>query len=104
MDYREFIELAADWSAILTAIVAVGVSALYACDRLKKRWKLEAHLKQEKEKGGGKGQRSIVHLTRNLAMTEADILRAAFSSKRIQPKSKVNEQTGFAEELLLEYK
>jgi len=104
MKYSDWIELIANWSAILTGVVAVGASIIYWCDRWKKRWKLEAYLKEEKDKGKDQGQRGLIHLTRSLAMTEGDILRAAFSSKKIDARARVNKETGFCEELLLVYK
>ena len=104
MKYSDYIQLVANGSAILTAVVAVGASIIYWCDRWKKRWKLEAYLKKEKNNEEDKGQRGIVHLTRNLAMTEQEILRAAFWSKKIDSRARKNKKTGLAEELLLVYK
>ena len=100
MTYPQLLEITAHWSAILTAAVATCFSLSYWCARRKKRLALEAHLKCEKDKAKDKGQRTLIHLTRHLSMTEADILQAAFSSKKVVAKARVNDTTGFAEELL----
>jgi hypothetical protein len=104
MTYADWVGLAANWSAILTAVIAVGASVLYWSDCWKKRRKLESYLKKEKENGQDQGQRSLIHLTRSLAMTEGDILHAAFRSNYIEARAKVNKDTGFCEELLLAHK
>jgi hypothetical protein len=102
--YSECIELLANWAAILTAMLASSATVVYWYDRCKKQRRLEHYLFQEKSTGGDEGQRSLLHLSRNLLMTEDDILRAAFGSKKIEPRTRQNEQTGLAEHLLLVHK
>ena len=104
MRYSDYIELAANWSAIMTAVIAFGASVLYWIDRWTKRKRLESYLKSEKDKGPDRGQRGLLHLTRNLAMTQDDILRAAFWSKHIEARARVDSETGLCDELLLMHK
>lgn len=103
MNYMQMLELAAHGAAILTAVVAVWAWVRYLCDRYKKRLELESHLRMEKALGKNKGQRTLLHLTAKLGMTEADILDAAFRSKHICRRVTTDED-GMAKRLMLEYR
>lgn len=96
--------LLANYSQIATGVAAVGASLLYWKDRLTKKRCLEKYLKAQKGEGLDQGQRSVLHLTRHLAMTEDDVLHAAFLSKKIEAKVRPNKETGLSEELLLVHK
>ncbi len=102
MSYLQMLSIVANWAAILTAVIASGVSFWLWHEQCSKRKKLEKYLRSEKEKLNDKGQRSLMHLMRKLSMTEADIQHAAFRSKSVEPRIK-NGDDGFAETLLFEY-
>lgn len=97
------IEIIADISAILTAIVAVVGYSCFVIDRYVKQCKLEKYLKNEKQ-DGDKGQRSLLHLMAKLGMTEPELLQASFRSKYIVRRVGVDKETKRADVLLLEYK
>jgi len=82
MTYAHLLEIASQWAAILTAVVAGSAYGRYLFERRQKRLRLERHLKNQKagSKGGDHGQRSIVDLMAALGMTEAEIMDAAFRS------------------------
>lgn len=84
MSYQELLGLAANWAAILTAVVAVWAYGFYHFERCRKRSKLESYLKAEKEKKVDRGQRTVLHLVAHLNMSESDVLDAAFRSKKVQ--------------------
>ena len=91
-------------AAILTALVAAGAYGLYRWDHRQKRIKLEAYLRAEKETGAGRGQRTILHLTAELGLTESEILHASFVSDHIDRRIAPDPETNRATELLLEYR
>lgn len=94
----------ANWATILTAGVPAGGYGLYQWRIFNKRTKLEAYLKQEKEKGTDKGQRSILHLMAKVGLTETEILKASHSSKHIIQRVTSDPKTSRADTLLFEYK
>ncbi|MCH9764505.1 MAG: hypothetical protein K0U34_00725 [Alphaproteobacteria bacterium] len=103
MAYTDVLEIAAHWAAIVTACIA-GIAGLrFWMERRAKRRKLERYLKHEKDKGTDKGQRTLLHLTSRLAMTESDILQAAFSSRHIKTRVGADSETKRADTLFLEY-
>lgn len=102
MSYRDSLEITSHWAAILTAVIAVIAYIHFGMGRVRKRWRLEAHLKAEKAKGVDKGQRSLLNLVAELGMTETEIIDAAIRSRCISRRVKPNSQ-GFAGDLLLEY-
>ena len=94
----------ANYSAIITAGVAVFGYGAYRCDQFGKRKRLETYLKAEKDVGKDSGLRSLLHLMANVGMTEAELIQASFRSKHIGRKIAKNEETGRADALLLEWK
>ena len=80
------LEISANVASIATAIVALYAYGCYRCRLRRKRIRLEQYLKSEKEKKTDKGQRTVLHLSATLALTDSDILQAAFESKNIVPK------------------
>ena len=90
-------------AAILTAGLAVWFWAYYRCDISNKRVLLENHLRDEKATSDDRGQRSILNLMAELGLTEDEILRASFKSKKILRKIHVNKETHLADYLLFEY-
>lgn len=99
------LETTASIASILTALIAVGAALLFWWDSARKRWKLEAYLKQERAaaKPPKVGRHSVVHLMANLSLTEAEVLHAAFRSRYIKPSPATDRETGLASEILLEY-
>jgi hypothetical protein len=72
-------------------------------DQRQKRQRLERYLKQEKAKGKDRGQRSLTHLMAKLAMTEEQLRTVASKSGNIDYKVTINEESGRADALLLEW-
>lgn len=103
MTYRVFLEITAQWAAILTAAVVVVAYGRYVYERCEKRSRLEDYLKDAKESGADQGKRTIIHLMARLSMTKREVLDAAFRSKRIHPVISADQQ-GRADTLLFEYK
>lgn len=102
MTCLEKLEIVANVAAILTACAAAFWSAYFSIDRTRKRWRLECHLKKEKEKKTDKGQRTILHCMAKTGMTQDEVLRSAFHSSHINTLVKEDEK-GYASDLLLEY-
>ena len=94
--------MVANIAAILTAGAAFFWSAYFWLDRLCKRWRLERHLKREKEEKADKGQRTVLHCMAKNGMTQDEVLRSAFLSSHIDTLVKTDEM-GYASDLLLEY-
>lgn len=103
MTYTFLLETAAHWAAILTGLIALIAGCRYWSDQRRKRRALERYLKAEKDKGTDKGQRTLLHLTARLAMTENDILQAAFSSRHVASRVGTDPKTNRADTLFLEY-
>ena len=95
----------ADLASILTAIAAVAAWAYFLLARYRKRLRLERYLKGAKARAahGKKGQHTIIHLMAECGMTEAEILDAAFRSRKIDRPVRVEGASGRAVEILLEY-
>ena len=102
MTYSGVLEMAAQWAAIFTALVAVVAYGGYLLDRGSKRRRLEKYLEREKKAGRDQGQRTILHLVARLGMSEAQIMDAAFRSRHIR-RVVGSDSKGRADVLLLEY-
>lgn len=102
MKYNDLLEIAANWAAILTAVVATLAYLRFVIAGWQRQWALEAHLREEKLSGRGEGRRTILNLMGNLAMTEAEVLHAGFQSKKIKVVPGVDDQ-GRAARLYFEY-
>jgi hypothetical protein len=104
MTFQGLVGIVANFASIITAIVAISVSSYYWWKLRRKRCLLENYLKGLwNNKRCKKKQRTLVSLSAALAITEADILQAAFDSNRVARRVKVDPE-GLATELLLEYK
>lgn len=102
---RGWAGLFGDAGSIVTAAIAVWAAVTYkwrACDRRKR---LEDYLREEKEKvtGDDKGQRSLLHLSARLGISESELVDISFRSKKIARRVTTNSSTGLADKLLLEY-
>jgi hypothetical protein len=86
MTWLQWLQALASLGSVVTAAVAALAYGRYLYERRQKRLRLERHLKTQKagSKGGDRGQRSIVDTMVALGMTEADVLDAAFRSRRIK--------------------
>jgi hypothetical protein len=102
MTYSEILSVTSNWAAILTAVVATTAYGRYLWVQLSQRRTLEGHLRKEKISGVGSGKRTVMHLMANLALTESEVLSAAFRSKKISPVVGVDDK-GRADTLLFEY-
>ena len=102
MQYENFVAVLANWAAILTAGLASYAYGKYRIERWIRRRALEQHLRTQKLMGVDEGMRTILHLIANLSMTEAEILSAAFDSKKVRSAVSVDDR-GRATALLFEY-
>ena len=88
-------------TAIATVVGLWGYFS-YRMELYRKRCRLEQYLENEKAKPNDKGQRSLLHLVRYVGLTEDEIIKICFKSKKIQRRIKKDEK-GYAESLLFEY-
>jgi len=102
MTYMDGLTIAANWATILTAAIASAAYSRFVWGQWERRNSLEAYLRKEKLSRRDEGRRSVIHLMANLAMTEAEILAAAFQSKRITTVPGIDDN-GRASRLLFEY-
>jgi len=100
----DWLSKAANVAQILTGLGAAWAYGSYRCDRWRKKRRVEDYLKGEKERKVDQGQRSPLNIMVALALTEADVLQAAFNSKKINPRIQVHiTQANPFGNLLLEY-
>lgn len=100
------LDAASDIATVIMAIVAVGAYAWYQIDILRKRIRLEAFLKGEikgKRHKDDLGQRSVLFLASQLRMTEAEVLEAAFKSKKIKCVPGFDKEKHRTDAILFEY-
>jgi hypothetical protein len=100
--YENWLGVAADWSAILTAGVATVAYARFVSAQRKRRNALEQYLRDEKLNGVDGARRTIMHLMANLSMSEAEVLQAGFQSDLVRAVPGVDEE-GRAVRLYFEY-
>jgi hypothetical protein len=99
----------ADWASIatffltlVTAVVGVIAYGRYLWERHDKSKRLESYLKNEKANKQDKGQRTATQITRDVGLTEDEIIQVSFRNPRVARRVKVDDQ-GLAERLLFEY-
>jgi len=92
--------IAANWATILTAAIVRTAFSRFLWGRRQRRNSLEAYLREEKLSRRDEGRRSVIHLMASLAMTEAEILAAAFQRNRITTVPGIDDN-GRASRLLL---
>ncbi|PNQ04028.1 hypothetical protein [Sphingobium sp. SA916] len=102
MVYEKGVSIVANWSAILTAAVAVVGYGRYLWGQRQQRRRLEHYLREEKLRDRDESRKGIIHLMGSLSMTEAELLSAAFRSKTVKSCFGVDRQ-GRADRLLFEY-
>lgn len=102
MAYGNMLDIAANWAAILTALVATWAYLHFVGAQWRRQRALEAHLREEKTSSRDNGRRTVMHLMAHLAMTEAEVLHAGFQSRKITVAPGVDDQ-GRAARLYFEY-
>ena len=100
MDYASTLSVLANWAALLTAVVAVVAYFQFVVLQLVRRWQLEAYLKSVRHEG--QGQKTVLHLMRELRMTEDEVMRAGLHSRKVTPRV-TSDGHGLADKLLFEY-
>jgi|ERR1700693_1704156 len=88
---------------ILTPVAGFVLWSLYQFGFYRKRKKLEAYLKNERDKAKDQGQRSLLHLMVHVGLTESELLQASYKSRHIKRLISPNQTTGRAEAILLQY-
>jgi hypothetical protein len=86
---NDLLSVVANFAAVITAAVALIAGTRFLYRAIKRRRALESLLKRvrahdEEYSVGGKGERTILYLMAHLAMTESQVLDAAFSSRRVK--------------------
>jgi aromatic ring hydroxylase len=99
----EWLRIAANFASILTSIVAVAASVVYWMNKRSRRVRLESYLKAKKEKSPTEAF-SVTRLMADLGMTEAEIFAASFASRHIVRGVRRDRTTGFAAEVLFQYR
>ena len=99
----EWLRIAASIASILTSIIAVAVSVVYWMNKRSRRVRLESYLKAKKEKSPTEAF-SVTRLMADLGMTEAEIFAASFASRHIVRGVRRDRTTGFAAEVLFQYR
>lgn len=102
MPYKDGLEIAASWAAILTASVALIGYGRFWCGQKLRETKLERYLREEKLMSLDSGRRSVMHLMANLSMTESEVLQAGFGNKKIT-SSPGSDERGRADRIYFEY-
>jgi hypothetical protein len=96
----------ANLAEISTGVVAGVAGIRVLANAAERRRRLESHLRHERAKDatmGREGMRTCLHLMGHLAMTEAQVQAAAFSSKHIKSWVAVDKDTGRADCLMFRY-
>ena len=104
-DLIPWLSIGANVAQLVTGAVASIVGGTFIFRRFHRRRSLEAHLKSERENQleRGTGSRSVMHLISHLAMTEEQILEAAFTSGKVRRSTAQDPETGRASALFLQY-
>lgn len=84
IDYVATLSMAANWAAILTALVAVIAGGRYIYEQRARRRALEKYLRDKKLNPDGLERYTVMHLMAHLAMTEAEVLHAGFHSNKVR--------------------
>ncbi len=105
MDAAAILSALANVAAVATSVVASVAYLRYLSRKKQLRIRLENYLSDEKredELEDRHGTRSVLHLMGNLAMTEEEVLAAAFASKNIKSWIGMDE-AGRADRLLFQF-
>lgn len=104
----DWLNCLADLASILTGLAALAAWGYYLRAKADRCRRLENYLREQRRKAevpgaGGSGTHTIVHLMGNCAMTEAQILEAAFSNRKIRSWVAVDPETKRADTLMFQY-
>ena len=100
---EEWLRMGGYVGSMLTSMIAAGASAVYWVDKRSKRRRLEDYLKARKERSPHEAF-SGTRLMADLGMTEAEIFAASFASRHIARGVRRDKATGFAAEVLFQYR
>ena len=100
---EEWLRTGAFIGSILTSIIASGASIVLWAGKRSKRVRLERYLKAKKEKSPTE-LFSVIRLMADLGMTEQEIFSASVASRHVARWVRKDRQTGFAAEVLFQYR
>jgi len=100
---EEWLRVGASIGSILTSIIASGASFVFWASKRSRRVRLEQYLKAKKEKSPNE-LFSVTRLMADLGMTEAEIFSASVASRHVARWVRKDRQTGFATEVLFQYR
>ena len=105
---ERILEIGAYVAEIVTGITAAVVGGRYLWLVRQRRLILEKYLKSERRndetlKAGEHGLRTVMHLMGYTAMTEAEVLDAAFASRNIVSFASTDPKTGRADALFFQF-
>ena len=100
---EEWLRIGAFIGSILTSIIATGASFVFWAAKRSRRVRLEQYLKAKKEKSPNE-LFSVTRLMADLGMTEAEIFSASVASRHVARWVRKDRQTGFAAEVLFQYR
>jgi hypothetical protein len=100
---EEGLRIAANIASILTTMLAAAASIVFWGNKRSRRTRLENYLKDKKQKSPDEAF-SVTRLMADLGMTEAEIFAASFASRRIVRGIRRDPATGFAAEVLFQYR
>ena len=100
---EEWLRIGAFIGSILTSIIATGASFVFWASKRSRRVRLEQYLKAKKEKSPNE-LFSVTRLMADLGMTEAEIFSASVASRHVARWVRKDRQTGFATEVLFQYR
>jgi hypothetical protein len=109
MGWTDWLAVGANVAQAATGVVAVWLWVKYIWRARERRIELENYLKEQKRADDGReriyphGRRPVLHLMGNLAMTETQVLEAAFSSSTVKRSLATDPNTGRAETIYFTY-
>ena len=104
--HKEWLDVCADISAILTLIVGFGLWCLYRWRIYLKRLALENYLKKRLDKYrqiGDEYQFGFLHLTVKTGLSESEILEASFGNKHIKRTERIKPSNNDTDKVLFQY-
>lgn len=109
---EQILSAGSNFASIITGVVAVLAGGRFYLIGRRRRRMLEDYLKSQSSfdeeytfgsPGRPHGMRTVTHLMAKLAMTDAQVLDAVFSSKKIRRYLSSDPKTGYANEMLFQY-
>jgi hypothetical protein len=101
---QDWLSSLANVAAVVTGIVAAAAGLNVLWRRCARRIRLEQYLKEQRsDDTGDAGIRNIVHLMGNCSMSEAQVLEAAFASRKIKSWVATDDEGGPDLELMFQY-